>query len=90
MADKVTADMVGNSRMSLISAVDSQGAYRNIFRCDEYPELTKVMYGPKRRHPMKQEKPRMSFAVKGVPIEGTDFQAIADAINAYRDRPRGE
>jgi hypothetical protein len=84
MADKVTADMVKTATMSLLLAVDQEGFYRNSYFCLAFPELTKTISGPKRRHPKKQGKPTVTFHVDGKEV-AADVNAIADAINAYRE-----
>lgn len=86
---KVTAEMVRECHMGGIAFIDGAAFYR----CSEFPELLRVVEGPRGRSKVQktdifkvgnEEVPRPQ-ANSGRTI----YDAIADAINAHREKKNG-
>jgi hypothetical protein len=84
MADKVTVEMLKKASMVLVNALDGDRSFTNSYRCREYPELTKLVSGSKRRFPRVKEAPKVTIYVDGIEVP-SDYQAMADAINELRE-----
>lgn len=79
----VTVDDLRKAMMRLTKSLDGE-RYTNVYRCNEYPELTRVNSGPN-SYGVKKRVGRhtVQYFVNGEPVDRSR-EAIIAAINAYR------
>lgn len=77
----VTADAVRAVRLQCVTFLDGQGFSRRLYRCIEFPELTRTVQVPRGRHSTVPKTDVFRVGETEVPF---DHQIIADAINALR------
>jgi hypothetical protein len=78
---KVTADDVRAVRLQCVAFLDGQGFARRLYRCVEFPELTRAVEIPRGRSSTVPKTDTFRVGETAVPF---DHQIIADAINALR------
>jgi hypothetical protein len=79
---RVTAEALKNATIRPIAFIEGEDFYRQVYRCDQFPELTKIVEGPRKQWSQVARATR--WLVGSKPVAWGDWDGIAAEINRQR------